>query len=185
MRILITGGGTAGHVTPLLAIACEIKQKHPKSHIRYVGQRGDPMGRMIKEQASIEKQYAILAGKWRRYHGLSPLGHLADVRTVVKNIRDFFYLLAGYWQSFFIVLFWRPDVVFVKGGYVGLPVGLAAAILKVPVVTHDSDSLPGLTNRLLARFAKLMAVGWPDNFYSQYYPADKTRFTGVPVREDF
>ena len=123
------------------------------------------MRKLISEQGTIEKQYAIFAGKWRRYHGLGTFRHLGDIKTIVKNIRDIFLLFIGFWQSFFILLSWRPAVVFVKGGYVGLPVGLAAALLRVPIVTHDSDSIPGLTNRILSRFTKLMAVGLPVEFY--------------------
>ena len=143
------------------------------------------MRKLISEQGTIEKQYAIFAGKWRRYHGLGTFRHLGDIKTIVKNIRDIFLLFIGFWQSFFILLSWRPAVVFVKGGYVGLPVGLAAALLRVPIVTHDSDSIPGLTNRILSRFTKLMAVGLPVEFYEHYYPKSKTRFTGTPIRPEF
>jgi UDP-N-acetylglucosamine--N-acetylmuramyl-(pentapeptide) pyrophosphoryl-undecaprenol N-acetylglucosamine transferase len=75
--------------------------------------------------------------------------------------------------------------VFVKGGFVGLPVGLAAALLRIPIVTHDSDSIPGLTNRLLSRFAKLHAVGLSERLYSKYYPKEKIRFTGVPIERKY
>lgn len=76
-------------------------------------------------------------------------------------------------------------MVFVKGGFVGLPVGLAAACLRIPFITHDSDSIPGLTNRLLSRFAKLQAVGMPPDYYDRYYLSKKIRFSGIPIRSDF
>jgi UDP-N-acetylglucosamine--N-acetylmuramyl-(pentapeptide) pyrophosphoryl-undecaprenol N-acetylglucosamine transferase len=143
------------------------------------------MRKLIKEQGSVDKEYAIFAGKWRRYHGVGVLSHLKDVKTVLKNIRDVFLFCFGLLQSFFILIFWRPDVVFVKGGYVGLPVGLASALLRVPIVTHDSDSIPGLTNRILSRYARLQAVGLPVDLYSDYYLMSKLRFTGVPIKPDF
>lgn len=89
----------------------------------------------------------------------------------------------GFLQSLILLIFWNPDVIFVKGGYVGLPVGLAAGLLKKPLVTHDSDIVPGLTNRILARFAKLQAVGMPIKAYD--YNKTKLRYTGVPIRQDF
>lgn len=183
--MIVTGGGTAGHVTPLLAVVAELKKQSPSSSIRYIGQVNDPMRDLFKNNQDIDKQYSILAGKWRRYHGLSAVRHISDIKTMLKNIRDAFYFAIGIAQSIFILLFWRPNVVFVKGGFVGLPVGLAAAILRVPIVTHDSDSVPGLTNRILSRFAKQLCVGLPIKYYSQYYPKAKLRYTGVPIRGDY
>jgi len=143
------------------------------------------MRKLISEQGSVDKQYAIFAGKWRRYHGLGIFSHLIDIKTMLKNIRDAFLFGIGIIQSFFILILWRPDVVFVKGGYVGLPVGLVAAFLRIPIVTHDSDSVPGLTNRILSRYAKLQAVGLPIDLYSKFYDKSKLRFTGVPVQQQF
>lgn len=86
-------------------------------------------------------------------------------------------------QSFVKLLFWRPDVIFTKGGFVCLPAGIAAKLLRIPLVIHDSDSHPGLTNRILARWATLIATGAP----LHYYPYNKkiAHFTGIPVREEF
>ena len=185
MKVIVTGGGTAGHVTPLLAVVAELKKQSPSSSIRYIGQVNDPMRNLFKNNQDIEKQYSIFAGKWRRYHGLSTLRHISDIKTMLKNIRDAFYFAIGIVQSIIILIFWRPNVVFVKGGFVGLPVGLAAAILRIPIVTHDSDSVPGLTNRILSRFAKLLCVGLPVKYYFQYYQKAKLRYTGVPIRDDY
>ena len=179
--MIITGGGTAGHVTPLLAVVSELKAQHPTAKVRYIGQIGDPMSKMVKDQDTIDKGYSIFAGKWRRYHTVSLISHLGDIKTVLKNIRDAFLMLLGLLQSLFILIFWRPNVVFVKGGYVGLPVGLAAALLRIPIVTHDSDAIPGLTNRVVAKFAKFNAVGMPAEVYDKYYPKSKLRYTGVPI----
>ena len=94
-----------------------------------------------------------------------------------------FYIFVGFWQSLFLLLKIRPAAVFVKGGYVGLPVGLAAAILRKPIITHDSDALPGLTNRVVGRYARANAVSAPPEYYS--YEPSKTHYTGVPVDEGY
>ena len=81
------------------------------------------------------------------------------------------------------MIWWRPDVVFCKGGFVCLPIGLAAKLLGIPLVIHDSDAHPGLTNRVLGRFANQIATGAPLEYYS--YPAERSRYVGIPVRPDF
>jgi UDP-N-acetylglucosamine--N-acetylmuramyl-(pentapeptide) pyrophosphoryl-undecaprenol N-acetylglucosamine transferase len=182
MRIILTGGGTGGHVTPLLAIAEEFKARHPESKIVYIGQRHDSSASAMTASPLINRQFVIFAGKWRRYHGVGLVAHLIDIPTLLKNIRDLVYFMIGFCQCMFKMLFWRPKVVFSKGGYVSLPVGLAAAVLRIPVVTHDSDVIPGLSNKILSRYAKLVAVGWPAEIYSQYYPVQKLRYTGIPLR---
>ncbi len=102
---------------------------------------------------------------------------------MLRNIRDFFYFSFGLLQSLWLLIWWRPQVVFAKGGFVCLPVGLAAAFLRIPLVTHDSDTVPGLTNRVLARYARYMAVAMPEQYYT--YPKDQIRYTGLPIREEF
>jgi UDP-N-acetylglucosamine--N-acetylmuramyl-(pentapeptide) pyrophosphoryl-undecaprenol N-acetylglucosamine transferase len=184
MRVAITGGGTAGHVTPLLAVVAELHNQKPNTEIRYIGQFGDPMKELFNE-SSINKQYSIFAGKWRRYQGLGFFSHITDVKTMLKNTRDFFYFVIGFIQSVVIFIFWRPAVLFVKGGFVGLPVGLAAALLRIPIITHDSDIVPGLTNRILSKYAKFCAVAMPTNYYNEFYSLQKTVYTGVPLRREF
>lgn len=152
--------------------------------MRYIGKFKDPMSSAVSDHSAIEKEYSIFAGKLRRFHGKSPLWYLTQPGLVLRNIRDVFLLVLGTIQSVFILLFWRPKVIFVKGGYVGLPVGIAAVLLRIPIVTHDSDSLPGLTNRVLSRYAAALAVGAPVEQYPQY-AGKNVYFTGVPVRKDF
>jgi len=127
--------------------------------------------------------HTVRAGKLRRYHGESIFKQIADVQTTWLNIRDLFYTVIGLFQSFLLLRRLRPDVIFIKGGFVGVPVGLAAAALKQPYITHDSDALPGLANRIIARWAKLHAVGQPKEVYA--YPASKTVTVGVPVQSDY
>ena len=122
----------------------------------------------------------IMAGKLRRYHKLPLWRQLLRLRSIViPNIIDSVKIMVGFCQSFYKLLRWKPDVVFAKGGYVCLPVGFAAHLLKIPLVIHDSDAHPGLTNRILARYATKIATGAPLEYYD--YPAERSRYIGIPV----
>ncbi len=178
----MTGGGSGGHITPILAVAHEIKQQQPDAEIIYIAVHGDSLGDLPSRDPNIDKVITVRAGKLRRYHG-EGLKQLLDIPTLLKNIRDVFYTLAGICQSFILVRRLKPNVVFIKGGFVGVPVGLAAAVLRVPYVTHDSDALPGLANRIVAPWAKVHAVALPKEVYA--YPADKTVTVGVPISHNY
>jgi UDP-N-acetylglucosamine--N-acetylmuramyl-(pentapeptide) pyrophosphoryl-undecaprenol N-acetylglucosamine transferase len=182
MKIVVTGGGSGGHITPILAVAHELKKIDPSTEITYIGQTGDGLGDIPAQDPNIDSVYTVRAGKLRRYHG-EGLRQLLDLPTVLKNIRDMFYVVAGLWQSFWLLRKLRPDVIFVKGGFVGVPVGLSAAVLRIPYVTHDSDALPGLANRIIAKWAKIHAVGLPKEIYS--YPQAKTITVGVPLMHHY
>lgn len=181
--MVVTGGGSGGHITPLLAVAHELKRISPETEVIFVGQRGDALGDIPAEDKNIDRLYTVRAGKFRRYHGESFWQHLMDVSTLVKNIRDAFWVVIGMGQSYRLLKHLRPDVVFVKGGFVGVPVGLAAAWLKIPYITHDSDALPGLANRIVARWATKHAVALPAEVY--HYPKRKTVTVGVPVSHHY
>lgn len=92
-------------------------------------------------------------------------------------------VVVGFIESFFRLLLWRPDVVFTKGGFVCLPVGLTARLLRIPLVIHDSDAHPGLTNRLLAKRATAIATGAPLQHYP--YPKETSHYVGIPISPDF
>lgn len=126
----------------------------------------------------------ILSGKLRRYNNL-PLWRqlLRPVTIVGPNIRDAFLVMCGFVQSLFRLMVWRPDVVFTKGGFVCLPVGLAAKVLRIPLVIHDSDAHPGLTNRVLAKWATAIATGAPLKHYP--YPKSISRYVGIPIASEF
>ena len=102
---------------------------------------------------------------------------------MLKNARDMGLFGIGTLQAWRIIGRVKPDVVFIKGGYVGLPVGIAAKRRGVPIVTHDSDALPGLTNRVLSRWSQVCAVTMPESCYS--YPASKMIRTGLPIGAQF
>lgn len=178
----MTGGGSGGHITPILAVAAELKQLRPDTQIIYIGQRGDKLGDVPADDKNIDKVYSVWAGKFRRYHG-EGLKQLLDILTFLKNVRDVLKVIAGIWQSYWLLGKLRPEVIFVKGGFVGVPVGLAAAARHIPFVTHDSDAIPGLANRIIARWAAIHAVALPKEVYT--YPENKTVTVGVPVRADF
>jgi UDP-N-acetylglucosamine--N-acetylmuramyl-(pentapeptide) pyrophosphoryl-undecaprenol N-acetylglucosamine transferase len=127
--------------------------------------------------------HTIASGKFRRYHHLSVLRQLFWPRLVLLNLRDAVLVGVGFVQSCIKLIVWRPDVVFTKGGYVCLPVGLAAKLLRIPLVIHDSDAHPGLTNRVLSRWASRIATGAPLEYYS--YPASISRYVGIPISPDF
>ncbi len=99
------------------------------------------------------------------------------------NLRDAFKVGVGVLQSFFKLLAWRPDVIFMKGGFVCLPVGIAAHWLGIPMVLHDSDAHPGLTNRILSRWAARIGTGAPLEYY--HYPKGLAEYVGIPVNEAF
>ena len=125
----------------------------------------------------------IISGKFRRYHHLTVWQQLTWTSLVLSNLRDMFLVIIGFWQSLIKLIIWRPDVVFTKGGYVCLPVGIAARILGIPLIIHDSDAHPGLTNRILSRWATAIATGAPLKFYS--YPKNKSKYVGIPIATEF
>jgi UDP-N-acetylglucosamine--N-acetylmuramyl-(pentapeptide) pyrophosphoryl-undecaprenol N-acetylglucosamine transferase len=136
------------------------------------------------KQASMEvKVEKIFAGKLRRYHGVPLWRQAGDLPTLFRNVIDMVIIGLGFIQSVVKLCVWRPQVVFCKGGFVSLPVGYAAALLRIPIVIHDSDTRPGLTNKLLAPFATFIATGAPLKYYT--YPRSKTHYTGIPVKSEY
>ncbi len=182
MNIVLTGAGSGGHITPILAIAEELKRRQPNAKLIYIGQTGDKLGDIPANNSNIDQVFTVRAGKFRRYHG-EGLKQLLDIATLFKNIRDFFYVLIGLVQSRRLLKKIQPNIIFVKGGFVGVPVGLAAAQLRIPYITHDSDALPGLANRIISRWAKLHAVALPEEIYK--YQSNKTVTTGIPLQAEF
>lgn len=182
MKIIVTGGGSGGHITPVLAVSAELKKQQPEVTIMYIGQRGDKVARGVANHPAIDSTRSIWAGKLRRYHG-EGWKQLLDVKTMFFNIRDMFYTVLGILQSLYLIGRERPAVIFIKGGYVSVPVGLAAAFWHVPFVTHDSDAIAGLANRVVARWAAVHAVGLPEDLYA--YPRAKTKTVGVPIAAEY
>ena len=166
-----------------MSVAQEIAKQTPGTELIYIGQKGDDLADVLLKEAKIARMVKIRAGKWRRYHGESFWQHLKDVKTILLNTRDLFYLIIGIFQAYKALVKHKPDSLFIKGGYVGLPVGIAAKIRGIPFLTHDSDVIPGLTNRIVGRWARWHATGMPKGLYA--YPREKTVYTGIPIAEQF
>src|ERR1035438_5722090 len=141
MTIVLTGGGSGGHITPLLAVAHELKQLQPEVHLVYIGQRGDSLSDIPANHSDIDQVFSVRSGKFRRYSG-EGLKQVVDIPTILKNFRDVGRVSKGYFESHRLLKKIKPDVIFIKGGSSGVPVGLAAASLHIPFVIHDSDAVP-------------------------------------------
>jgi UDP-N-acetylglucosamine--N-acetylmuramyl-(pentapeptide) pyrophosphoryl-undecaprenol N-acetylglucosamine transferase len=178
-KIVLTGGGSGGHITPLLSLAHALKQKQPDCNITYIGHKGDSFDSGQTSFHDFDFVAFVNAGKFRRYSGESLLSRLTDMQTILLNVRDIFRVVGSVGKAFKILSRVKPDVVFSKGGFVGVPVGIAAKLRGIPIVTHDSDVIPGLANRIIGRWAVIHATGMPAQFYD--YPKSKTKYTGIPV----
>lgn len=131
---------------------------------------------------NIDQIFRVRAGKFRRYHG-EGLKQLIDLPTIYKNLRDVIYVLIGLIESYFVMRKIKPGLVFSRGSYVSVPVCLGAKLNGISYITHDSDPLPSLTNRIIGRWAKFHFVSVSKEFYP--YPSDKTVTTGIPVSRNF
>ncbi len=151
-------------------------------HLVYIGQKGDKLADIPASHPSIDAVYTVRAGKFRRYHG-EGLRQVLDLPTLFKNVRDFFFVIIGIVQSYLLLKKLHPAAIFTPGGFVGVPVGIAASRQHIPFITHDLDAVPGLANRINARWAVAHAVALPPEVYD--YPKDKTFYVGVPVSDKY
>lgn len=181
MKILVTGGGSGGHIAPVLAVAHELK-KSKDNEVVYVGQSGDAWVSRVEQDSAVDRVATVSAGKLRRYSG-EGWRQLLDIQTQVLNLRDVFRTLLGVRQSYHLLGVEKPDVVFTRGGFVSVPVALAARLRRVPYITHDADSVPSLANRIIARWAARHAVALPASTYP--YNKEKVVVTGIPVAREF
>lgn len=174
-KIVLTGGGTAGHVTPNIALIEKLKGLNFEIH--YIGQRASVEERLIKGLSgdlAIE-YHKISAGKLRRQKKLT---------AMLKNFTDIFKVTSGIVEANKKLASIKPDVVFSKGGFVAVPVVLAAKIQKIPVVIHESDMTPGLTNRISIPFAENVCVSFKETAkYIKKNNSKDTILTGTPIRK--
>lgn len=166
-KILFTGGGSGGHIFPIIAIAEEIKKKDPDAVFSYIGPK-DFTAKVFLPKADIKTNF-ILTGKIRRYFSF-------------KNIVDlFFNIPIGFIQSFLIMFFTCPDIIFSKGGFGSIPVIISGFILRIPIFIHESDVAPGLANRIGAKFTKKIFSSFSLEEL-EFKNKDKVIVTGGPVR---
>ncbi len=182
VKVLLVGGGSGGHLTPLLAVSKALKKLDSSINVGYVGQRGETL-REVMDHDSINETYQIFAGKFRRYHGAGFISHVLDVKTQLLNVRDLFYFTLGTIQAWFLLGRLKPSVIFLKGGFVSVPIGIAARYRKIPYITHDSDAIPGLANRITAKHASKNTTAMPIGLYP--YDKMKTIQVGIPIRDEF
>ena len=164
-KIILTGGGTAGHVTPNLALLPLLRERGYE--IRYIGSYTG-IEKSLVEQEGIPYD-GISSGKLRRYFDM-------------KNFTDPFRVLKGFGEARKLLKKHRPDIVFSKGGFVAVPVVLAAKRLHIPVIIHESDMTPGLANRLCIPKAKRVCVSF--EAACKHIPEEKCVKTGSPVRAE-
>ncbi|MEK7625817.1 MAG: UDP-N-acetylglucosamine--N-acetylmuramyl-(pentapeptide) pyrophosphoryl-undecaprenol N-acetylglucosamine transferase [Patescibacteria group bacterium] len=179
--IFLVGGGSGGHITPLLAIGKEVSQISPDIEIIFVTERGGNFANILDTEAVQSKK--IFAGKLRRYHGVSFWRQLLDIKTHFLNIRDVLFLIFGIVESFVLIIRYRPKVIFLKGGFVSLPVGICARLLGASYVTHDSDARASLTNKVVGKKAIYNLVSLSEK--SPTYDPKKTMQVGVPISDEF
>lgn len=140
----------------------------------------EAQSRGLMEKVAIPVDVRVIrSGKFRRYAHLTKLQHFTVPGLAWNNFKDVFKIGAGFFDSMALIRSFKPDVVFTKGGFVCLPMGFAAHLLGVPLVIHDSDTRPGLTNKVLAKWADVIATGSPLSNYN--YPATKSHYIGVPI----
>ena len=164
-KIVMTGGGTAGHVTPNIALMPALRSEGYE--ISYIGSYEGIEKGLIEAQKV--PYYGISSGKLRRYFD-------------VKNFSDPFKVIKGYYQSIRLLKKIKPDVVFSKGGFVSVPVVLAAKHCKIPAIIHESDITPGLANKLAIPSATKVCCNFPETM--KYLPEGKAVLTGSPIRQE-
>lgn len=160
----MTGGGSAGHVTPNLALIPRLKEMNYE--VVYIGSKNGIEKELITKENI--KYYSIASGKLRRYFDL-------------KNFSDPFKVIGGLLQSYYILRKEKPDIIFSKGGFVAVPVVLAAYLRKIPAIAHESDMTPGLANKLSIPFCDKVCVTFPESL--KHIKDNKGVLTGTPIRE--
>jgi len=168
VKILFSGGGTMGSVSPLIAIYEKIKKKNPEAKFLFIGTKTGPEKKAVESYKINFK--AIASGKLRRYFSWN-------------NFIDPFKIIWGFFQSLIILIKFRPNAVAIAGSFVGVPVAWAAWILRIPILIHQQDIVAGLANKLMANYAKKITISFEPSLKD--FAENKTVMTGNPVREEF
>lgn len=171
MKILLAGGGTGGHFYPLMAVADALQavarqEKIAKMELVFMSESPYDADLLIQKGIRFKKVYA---GKIRRYFSL-------------LNIVDFFKTFVGLFKALWSIYLDFPDVIFSKGGYASFPVVFTARVLGIPLIIHESDTIPGRVNKWSGKFAKRIAISFSQTI--KYFPKEKTALTGNPIRRE-
>jgi len=173
MKVVLTGGGSGGHFYPIIAVAQSLndiatKERLAKLEMFYVSTEPYNEGLLFDNNITFKR---VPAGKLRRY--FSPL-----------NFLDFFKTLWGIFVAIGVIFKIYPDVIFSKGGFASFPTLMAARVLRIPVIIHESDTIPGRVNRWAGKFAARIATGFPETLDSFQKYAEKVAYVGVPVQKE-
>jgi UDP-N-acetylglucosamine--N-acetylmuramyl-(pentapeptide) pyrophosphoryl-undecaprenol N-acetylglucosamine transferase len=166
MKIGLVGGGTGGHFYPLIAVAEELSLRTTKPELFYFGP--EPYDLASLQTSNITYVYCP-AGKLRLYF---------SIQNIVDIFRNIFGIPLAVLKLFLIY----PDVIFSKGGYTSIPILLAARFLRIPIVIHESDAVPGRANKVATKAAKYIAISYDDA--ANHFPPEKTALTGIPLRKE-
>lgn len=204
MKILVVGGGSGGHITPAVSVVRNILEKRPRARVEFwtdkkyyknvvkitteIGVHWGQEDKLGSKQNPYIKVRKISAGKFHRYASVTFADYFDENAKLLRevtfgNLAGFFGFVGGFIQAFFRLLMDRPDVIFLKGGYVGLPVGLVAKLFKIPYVIHESDAVAGLANRVLMKKARVVAQGSP--YDAGIAGRENWVYVGIPVGEEF
>jgi UDP-N-acetylglucosamine--N-acetylmuramyl-(pentapeptide) pyrophosphoryl-undecaprenol N-acetylglucosamine transferase len=168
MRIIVSGGGTGGHIYPAITIIKAIKEKVNFSEVLFIGTEHGLEADIIPKEG-LEIQFINVAGFERRLS--------------VKNIQTIMKTIGSIWQSRKIIQNFKPDLVIGTGGYVCGPVLLAASLMGIPTMIQEQNVIPGITNKILSRFVDKIALGYEEA--KNYFPnPNKTFFSGNPIRDE-
>jgi UDP-N-acetylglucosamine--N-acetylmuramyl-(pentapeptide) pyrophosphoryl-undecaprenol N-acetylglucosamine transferase len=168
MKIVFTGGGTGGHIFPIIAIIRELRKISNEFEFFYIGPR-DEFAQTFLPYEDVKIKW-VICGKFRRY---------LNLKSFFQNLIDLFKIPIGIFQTFFYLFFINPDLIFSKGGYGSLPAVISGWVLGIPIFLHESDVVPGLVNRFLGKLATEIFVSFPKTLY---FPQDKMVVVGNPIR---
>jgi len=168
MKIVFTGGGTMGHIFPIIAVVRELRNLYPGENLKiyYLGPK-QQYGTLLFKELDVKVKH-IITGKIRRYFSF-------------HNILDIFKVPLGFLQSLFLLFFTAPDFVYSKGGYGSFPVSLACLFLRTPLILQESDVAPGLASKISSKWAVEIFTSFPN---TEYFPKDKIICMGNPIRKE-
>ncbi|CDF57830.1 undecaprenyldiphospho-muramoylpentapeptide beta-N-acetylglucosaminyltransferase [Thermobrachium celere] len=165
MKVIITGGGTGGHIYPGVAIAKKLQEKYKKVEILFVGSENGLEGKLVPKEGYKIKLIPV--------EGLNKKFSFRTIKSVIKVIK-------GFGKAGKIINEFKPDIVIGTGGYVCGPVVMQAALKGIPTIIHEQNAFPGVTNKLLSHFVDRIAISFVES--EKYFPKNKVVYTGNPVR---